>query len=110
MLSSSLRLRSPRVQGRWISSHVEEWTKKATAELKGKDPSGGFETPEGITLERFYSPDHNAEVTHHPPPGVFPYARGPYATMYTARPWTVRQYAGNFNFSRFFFFLTHLLS
>jgi methylmalonyl-CoA mutase len=27
-------------------------------------------------------------------PGVFPYTRGPYATMYTARPWTIRQYAG----------------
>lgn len=27
-------------------------------------------------------------------PGVFPYSRGPYATMYTARPWTIRQYAG----------------
>jgi len=29
-----------------------------------------------------------------PPPGVFPFTRGPYATMYTIRPWTVRQYAG----------------
>lgn len=27
-------------------------------------------------------------------PGKFPYLRGPYATMYTARPWTIRQYAG----------------
>jgi methylmalonyl-CoA mutase len=27
-------------------------------------------------------------------PGVFPFKRGPYATMYTHRPWTVRQYAG----------------
>lgn len=27
-------------------------------------------------------------------PGVFPYTRGPYATMYTHRPWTIRQYAG----------------
>jgi len=27
-------------------------------------------------------------------PGVYPYTRGPYATMYTARPWTIRQYAG----------------
>jgi methylmalonyl-CoA mutase len=76
-----------------MSTHLDEWTQKAKAELKGKDPSSGFMTPEGITLERFYSP-HNAEVPDHPPPGVYPYARGPYATMYTARPWTVRQYAG----------------
>ena len=27
-------------------------------------------------------------------PGVFPYTRGPYATMYSGRPWTIRQYAG----------------
>lgn len=27
-------------------------------------------------------------------PGVYPYSRGPYGTMYTARPWTIRQYAG----------------
>ena len=27
-------------------------------------------------------------------PGVFPFKRGPYATMYTGRPWTIRQYAG----------------
>ena len=27
-------------------------------------------------------------------PGVFPYTRGPYATMYSHRPWTIRQYAG----------------
>lgn len=27
-------------------------------------------------------------------PGIFPYTRGPYATMYTQRPWTIRQYAG----------------
>ncbi|KAJ2645871.1 hypothetical protein IW137_001673, partial [Coemansia sp. RSA 1287] len=27
-------------------------------------------------------------------PGVYPYTRGPYATMYTYRPWTIRQYAG----------------
>jgi len=27
-------------------------------------------------------------------PGVYPYKRGPYATMYTGRPWTIRQYAG----------------
>jgi methylmalonyl-CoA mutase N-terminal domain/subunit len=27
-------------------------------------------------------------------PGVYPYSRGPYASMYTARPWTIRQYAG----------------
>ena len=47
-------------------------------------------TPEGITLHPVYSAGGDeAEM-----PGVFPYTRGPYATMYTAQPWTIRQYAG----------------
>ena len=36
-----------------------------------------------------WSPPKEVEI-----PGVFPFKRGPYATMYTHRPWTVRQYAG----------------
>lgn len=52
-------------------------------------------------------PSEQQEAEHHSPttacccrmlceqlPGVYPYSRGPYATMYTARPWTIRQYAG----------------
>jgi len=81
-----------------------EWKKRATKELKGepkhegKDPleSLSFETPEGIRMKPLYTPTDVAglDLTTNPYPGIFPYTRGPYATMYTNRAWTVRQYAG----------------
>ncbi len=49
-------------------------------------------TPEGISVSRAPSPidaDHLGGL-----PGMAPYVRGPYATMYATRPWTIRQYAG----------------
>ncbi len=54
-------------------------------------------TPEGIPLYDHDGPAQFAEISDlytagHP--GLPPYTRGPYATMYTQRPWTVRQYAG----------------
>jgi Methylmalonyl-CoA mutase len=49
-------------------------------------------TPEGIAIQPVYWDIKNNENPEMP--GIFPYTRGPYATMYTARPWTVRQYAG----------------
>ena len=45
-------------------------------------------------LGSFYGHAHLLCVISSPRPGVFPYTRGPKATMYTNRPWTVRQYAG----------------
>lgn len=54
-----------------------------------------WETPEGITVKSAYSAADTKELdftnTH---PGIAPFVRGPYPTMYTSRPWTVRQYAG----------------
>ncbi len=52
-------------------------------------------TPEGITLEPFYDAASLEDVDHLGTlPGFPPFVRGPYATMYVRRPWTVRQYAG----------------
>eukprot|EP00934_Nitzschia_sp_Nitz4_P003447 Nitzschia sp. Nitz4//scaffold380_size13111//2834//5335//NITZ4_008981-RA/size13111-augustus-gene-0.36-mRNA-1//1//CDS//3329549876//3437//frame0 len=48
-------------------------------------------TPEGVAVQPVYW-DTNSDAPEMP--GVFPFKRGPYATMYTYRPWTVRQYAG----------------
>ncbi|RMF16534.1 MAG: methylmalonyl-CoA mutase [Candidatus Dadabacteria bacterium] len=54
-----------------------------------------WETPEGIPWKRFYTPDDLAAVEHlDDKPGFPAYVRGPYATMYVTRPWTIRQYAG----------------
>ncbi|MFI5909434.1 methylmalonyl-CoA mutase [Dactylosporangium sp. NPDC051541] len=52
-------------------------------------------TPEGIDVKGFYGADDLAGVSHLDSlPGIAPYVRGPYPTMYTTQPWTVRQYAG----------------
>ena len=52
-------------------------------------------TPEGIAVKPVYGPDDLAGIdfldTY---PGIAPYLRGPYPTMYVTQPWTVRQYAG----------------
>ena len=54
--------------------------------------AGPWSTPEGIDVDRVPAP---IEAPHmHGVPGVAPYVRGPYATMYATRPWTIRQYAG----------------
>ncbi len=52
-------------------------------------------SPEKIEIKNSYSPE-DSEQLHHLDfsAGIPPYLRGPYATMYTTRPWTIRQYAG----------------
>jgi methylmalonyl-CoA mutase, N-terminal domain len=50
--------------------------------------SARFETMSGVPLEPVYGPD-DAEL-----PGQYPYTRGPYASMYRSRLWTMRQFAG----------------
>ena len=53
------------------------------------------ETPEGIPLRALYGPEDLARSGARPSwPGLPPYVRGPYPTMYATRPWTIRQYAG----------------
>lgn len=49
-------------------------------------------TPEGIDIQSSYGPGD--ATTSRNPPGYPPFVRGPYPTMYTQRPWTIRQYAG----------------
>jgi methylmalonyl-CoA mutase len=54
-----------------------------------------WETPEGIPVKPRYTPADLSDVDFlHTYPGIAPYLRGPYPTMYTTQPWTVRQYAG----------------
>ena len=68
-----------------------DWEKLAGKESRGKDLSR--ETVEGIKLETVYGPDDDVGIDSGFP-GVPPFTRGPYATMYAGRPWTIRQYAG----------------
>ncbi len=54
-----------------------------------------WETPEGIAVNPIYGPDDVADLDFTGGmPGIAPFLRGPYPTMYVQRPWTIRQYAG----------------
>ncbi|MGH8999359.1 MAG: methylmalonyl-CoA mutase [Acidimicrobiia bacterium] len=54
-----------------------------------------WETPEGITVPPLFGPDDLAGLDFLDTwPGLVPYLRGPYPTMYVTQPWTIRQYAG----------------
>ncbi|HEY3873824.1 MAG TPA: methylmalonyl-CoA mutase [Actinocrinis sp.] len=73
----------------------EDWAEAWKRET-GKDVDEAlWETPEGIAVKPLYTADDLAGVdflgTY---PGIAPYLRGPYPTMYVNQPWTVRQYAG----------------
>lgn len=73
-----------------------EWSKLATTQLKGrKQPEDLIHTTqEGIKLKPLYTAADNTSLKENDLPGKYPYTRGPYPTMYTNRPWTIRQYAG----------------
>jgi methylmalonyl-CoA mutase len=68
----------------------------AVHEGVGKDPSElAWQTPEGILVAPLYTADDTRDLDFLATwPGLPPYLRGPYPTMYTTRPWTIRQYAG----------------
>jgi methylmalonyl-CoA mutase len=68
-----------------------DWQAAASREVKGKDIVR--HTPEGIEVRPLYTAEDAAGIDPGLP-GFAPYTRGPYASMYTGRPWTIRQYAG----------------
>jgi len=73
-----------------------EWAARAQKELKGADADSLiWDTPEGIPVKPLYTAEDLEGLEHvHALPGAPPYVRGPRATMYAGRPWTVRQYSG----------------
>jgi len=74
----------------------QKWTDLATKQLRGKSlESLDWETPEGIRVKPLYTAEDLEGMEHvNTLPGLEPYVRGPMATMYAGRPWTIRQYAG----------------
>ena len=67
----------------------------AKDETRGLTPSESWLTPEGIAVKKAYSTADTAGLDFLDGyPGIAPYLRGPYASMYAIRPWTIRQYAG----------------
>ena len=62
---------------------------------KTKKSNKVFHTPEGIELQEVYSKEDIKKCDHiNTFPGIAPFIRGPYSTMYRTKPWTIRQYAG----------------
>ncbi|TAN58726.1 MAG: methylmalonyl-CoA mutase, partial [Magnetospirillum sp.] len=75
---------------------LSDWDALASKDLKGASPETlTWETAEGIKVKPLYTAadleglDHLGSL-----PGFPPFTRGPRATMYAYRPWTIRQYAG----------------
>jgi methylmalonyl-CoA mutase len=75
---------------------LSDWRSLASQELRGKDLDElVWTSPDGLSIRPLYTA-HDLEGLEHADtlPGLFPFVRGPRATMYANRPWTLRQYAG----------------
>ncbi|HEV7310152.1 methylmalonyl-CoA mutase [Ensifer sp.] len=74
---------------------IKDWETLAERELKATPESLTWQTPEGIAVKPLYTAEDLQGIDHLSSlPGFAPFVRGPRATMYAGRPWTIRQYAG----------------
>ncbi len=75
---------------------LADWQKAAAKSAPGGNVDAlNWYTPDGIAVKPLYTADDTRDLPHtHTLPGFEPYLRGPQATMYAVRPWTIRQYAG----------------
>jgi len=74
---------------------LDDWRALASKDLKGADPDTlVWTTPEGIDVKPLFTADDLDGTNDTGLPGFAPFTRGPRATMYANRPWTIRQYAG----------------
>src|SRR5512142_2720441 len=75
---------------------LKVWEALASKELKGGDPASlNWQTLEGITVKEIYTKADLEGMEHLDyAAGLPPFLRGPYSSMYTIHPWTIRQYAG----------------
>lgn len=78
------------------SKTIDDWRMLVSGEIKNKSLDDlNWQTPEGIKVKPLYTADDLVGVAHKDNlPGFFPYTRGIRGSMYAARPWTIRQYAG----------------
>ena len=79
-----------------MAEKIEKWRALAAKELRGADPDSLiWNTLEGIPVKPLYTEEDVKGLDHlGTVPGAAPFTRGPRATMYAGRPWTIRQYAG----------------
>jgi methylmalonyl-CoA mutase len=75
---------------------LEQWARSAAKSAPGGDLAAlEWRTPEGLSVKPLYTAADTAGLPHTDTlPGFEPFIRGPQATMYAVRPWTIRQYAG----------------
>ncbi|MDO8275164.1 MAG: methylmalonyl-CoA mutase family protein, partial [Serpentinimonas sp.] len=85
-----------RMQPEFKTATLADWRAAATQSLKGAAPESlNWRTPEGLTLKPLYTAADLQGLPYTDTlPGFEPFIRGPQATMYAVRPWTIRQYAG----------------
>ncbi|MBI2748692.1 MAG: methylmalonyl-CoA mutase [Burkholderiales bacterium] len=78
------------------AANLEAWAKAAAKSAPGGNVEAlNWITPDGIAVKPLYTAEDTANLAHtNTLPGFEPYLRGPQATMYAVRPWTIRQYAG----------------
>ena len=78
------------------SASLDAWQKAAAKSAPGADVSAlNWVTPEGIAVKPLYTAADLKDLAYTDTlPGFAPFVRGPQATMYAVRPWTIRQYAG----------------
>jgi methylmalonyl-CoA mutase len=77
-------------------SSLDAWTRAAAKSAPGGDVGAlAWQTPDGISVKPLYTAEDVKDLPHtNTLPGFEPFIRGPQATMYAVRPWTIRQYAG----------------
>lgn len=74
---------------------LSDWAELAQKELRTSPETLTWQTPEGIAVKPLYTAEDLDGAGHLGSlPGFSPFTRGPRATMYAGRPWTIRQYAG----------------
>jgi methylmalonyl-CoA mutase len=78
------------------ASNLEAWAKAAAKSAPGGDVHAlNWQTPDGISVKPLYTAEDIKDLPYtNTLPGFEPFIRGPQATMYAVRPWTIRQYAG----------------
>ncbi|RYP86206.1 methylmalonyl-CoA mutase [Nocardioides guangzhouensis] len=77
------------------SAGPEEGEGRARLEGRSSTTAQPWHSPEGIEILPVYGPEHVEGLSALDTwPGLSPFLRGPYPTMYTTQPWTIRQYAG----------------
>jgi methylmalonyl-CoA mutase len=78
------------------SASLDAWRKAAAKSSPGGDPDAlAWKTPEGLTVKPLYTAADLRGLPYTDTlPGFAPFLRGPQATMYAVKPWTIRQYAG----------------